>query len=61
MGQKGFWDKEKHRKNPIQLTLLLPKLNKIVPWENLRPTLEEIYEKERKSSFIRKHFSLLLK
>jgi IS5 family transposase len=60
MGQKGFWDREKRREDLIQLKPILPNLNHIIPWENFRATLEDIYPKERKSNAGRKHYDVIL-
>jgi len=60
MGQKIFWDKEKLRDDLNQFKPLLPNLNQIIPWENFRATLEDIYPKARKSNAGRKHYDVIL-
>lgn len=54
MSQPGFWDWEERQNRLNQKRDLLSKLNKIVPWETFRPTLESIYDKPRKSNAGRK-------
>ncbi|WP_026100947.1 IS5 family transposase [Synechococcus sp. PCC 7336] len=60
MGQKGFWDWEERRKKLSSKKPLLDRLNDIVPWEEFRPLLEQIHQKERKSNAGRKPFDVIL-
>jgi IS5 family transposase len=54
MSQPGFWDWEERQTKLTQKKDLLVRLNKIVPWEAFRPTLEKIHDKPRKSNAGRK-------
>jgi len=49
MSQPGFWDWEERQNKLNQKKDLLVRLNEIVPWQKLRPTLEKIHDKPRKS------------
>jgi IS5 family transposase len=54
MGQKGFWDEQERREKLHQKKLMLKWLNEHINWEDFRPILETIYDKERKSHAGRK-------
>ncbi len=54
MGQKGFWDEQERREKLNQKKPMLKWLNENINWEDFRPILETIYDKERKSNAGRK-------
>jgi IS5 family transposase len=54
MGQKGFWDEQERREKLHQKQPMLKWLNEHINWEDFRPILETIYDKERKSNAGRK-------
>ncbi|NJK27968.1 MAG: IS5 family transposase [Coleofasciculaceae cyanobacterium SM2_3_26] len=54
MGQLGFWDEQKRQEYLEQKHNLLVQLNRLVPWEEFRPLLEQVHQKERKSNAGRK-------
>jgi len=54
MGQQGFWDVQSRQQKLESKKDLLNRLNQMVPWESLRPTLKKIREKPRKSKAGRK-------
>lgn len=54
MGQQGFWDVQSRQQKLENKKDLLNRLNQMVPWESLRPTLKKIREKPRKSKAGRK-------
>ena len=54
MGQQGFWDVQSRQQKLESQKDLLNRLNQMVPWESLRPTLKKIREKPRKSKAGRK-------
>lgn len=60
MGQQGFWDVEARHEKLEQKQNLLVQLNQIIPWQELRPLLEQVHEKERKSNAGRKPIDVLL-
>ena len=49
MGQQGFWDVQSRQQKLERKKDLLTRLNQLVPWESLRPTLQKIRDKPRKS------------
>lgn len=54
MGQIGFWDVEERYTFLAQKHDLLPRLDKIIPWEMFLPVLNKVHDKERKSNAGRK-------
>ena len=60
MGQPGFWDlSEPHQKLAQQKSFWID-LDELVPWETLRPTLESLYDKPRKSPAGRKPIDVIV-
>jgi len=49
MGRKGFCDGQERREKSNQKKPMLKWLNENINWEDFRPLLEMIYERERKS------------
>jgi hypothetical protein len=49
MGQQGFWDVEARQAKLAAQQSTLERLNAVIPWEEFRPTLEQLHEKPRKS------------
>lgn len=60
MSQKGFWDWEERHQKLSHKKPLLDRLNEIVPWDEFRPLLERIHQKERKSQAGRKPIDVIL-
>ena len=60
MSQQGFWDWEERHQKLSNKKPLLDRLNEIVPWEEFRPLLEQIHQKERKSNAGRKPLDVIL-
>jgi len=54
MGQMSFWDGENRQKKLNNKKPLLSQLNELVPWEEFRPILEQIHDRERSSNAGRK-------
>lgn len=54
MGQLGFWNLEERYQKLQQKQDLLVNLNEVVAWEEFRPRLNQIHQKERKSPAGRK-------
>ena len=60
MGQQGFWDfNDRHQKLAAQKGFLL-ELDELVPWEVFRPSLEQLYDKPRKSRAGRKPIDVIV-
>lgn len=60
MSQKGFWDWEERHQKLSNKKPLLDRLNEIVPWEEFRPLLKQVHQKERKSNAGRKPLDVIL-
>ena len=60
MGQQGFWDLQSRQQKLESKKDFLTRLNCLVPWETLRPTLKKIRDKPRKSNAGRKPIDELL-
>lgn len=60
MGQQGFWDVEARQAKLAAKQSILERLNAVIPWEQFRPTLEQLYEKPRKSQAGRKPIDVIL-
>lgn len=60
MGQKGFWDFEERQQTLAKKKDVLNQLNTIIPWDNFRPILAQVHDKERKSDAGRKPFDVIL-
>lgn len=60
MAQIGFWDWEERQAKLAERKPLLVHLNQIIPWEDFRPILIQIYEKERKSKAGRKPLDVVM-
>jgi hypothetical protein len=60
MGQQGFWDVEARQAKLAAQQSILEHLNAVIPWEQFRPTLEQLYEKPRKSQAGRKPIDVIL-
>jgi IS5 family transposase len=60
MGQRGFWDQEERAKKLVEKRPTLERIKQIVPWEEFRPILESIYQKEHKSNAGRKPLDVIL-
>lgn len=60
MSQPGFWDWEERQNKLNQKRDLLVRLNEIIPWEEFRPTLEQIHDKPRKSNAGRKAIDVVV-
>ena len=60
MGQQGFWDLQSRQQKLESKKDFLTRLNRLVPWETLRPTLKKIRDKPRKSNAGRKPIDELL-
>ena len=60
MGQKGFWDEQERREKLNQKKPTLKWLNENINWQDFRPVLETIYDKERKSNAGRKPIDVIL-
>jgi transposase, IS5 family len=54
MGQKGFWDIEERESKLAKQNDLLPRLDRLICWQEFRPILSKIHDKERKSEAGRK-------
>ena len=53
--QPSFWDSQDPQEKLMQEIPMLGRLAKTVPWEDFRPLLESIFEREGKSPVGRKH------
>jgi hypothetical protein len=60
MGQQGFWDVEARQAKLAAQQSTLERLNAVIPWEEFRPTLEQLYEKPRKSQAGRQPTDVIL-
>jgi len=60
MHQHGLFDIQMRQNEIKQYATMLDKLNSIIDWEEFRPTLEMIRNKERKSNAGRKPFDVIL-
>uniref|UniRef100_B8HYT3 Transposase IS4 family protein n=1 Tax=Cyanothece sp. (strain PCC 7425 / ATCC 29141) TaxID=395961 RepID=B8HYT3_CYAP4 len=60
MGQQGFWDVEARQAKLAAKQNILERLNAVIPWENFRPILEQLYQKPRKSQAGRKPTDVIL-
>lgn len=60
MGQRGFWDLENREQKLSPKKPLLERLNQIIPWQDFRPILEKLYQKERKSNAGRQPIDVIL-
>lgn len=60
MGQKGFWDEQERREKLNQKKPILKWLNENINWQDFRPLLETIYDKERKSNAGRKPIDVMI-
>lgn len=60
MGQKGFWDEQERREKLNQKKPILKWLNENINWQEFRPLLETIYNKERKSNAGRKPIDVIV-
>ena len=60
ISQQSFWEEENRLKKLMQKKSILDRLAKTVPWEDFRPLLESIFEKERKSPAGRKRIDVLI-
>ena len=58
MHQHGLFDVQQRHEKIKQYATILNRLNTIINWEELRPTLETIRKKERKSNAGRKPFDV---
>ena len=53
--QPSFWDSQDPQETLMQENPILGRLAKVIPWEDFRPMLESIFDKEGKSPVGRKH------
>jgi len=60
MGQRSFFDIENRLQRISKLGDPLERLSVAIPWEQFRPLLEPVHEKERKSNAGRKPFDVVL-
>ena len=60
MGQIGFWDVEERYKFLAHKHELLPRLDKIIPWEMFLLVLNKVHDKERKSNAGRKPTNVMI-
>lgn len=56
----SFWDGENRQKKLNNKKPLLSQLNELVPWEEFRPILEQIHDRERSSNAGRKPLDVIL-
>ena len=54
VGQQGFWDDQKRLNKLREKKTTLEHLNATIPWQEFRPLLESVFEKDRKSPAGRK-------
>jgi IS5 family transposase len=59
MGQMSFFDADERLKSLSRLGDPLEPLNALIPWEDFRPLLSQVREKERKSKAGRKPFDVV--
>lgn len=60
MGQMSFFDIDERLKSLSRMRDTLEPLKALIPWEQFRPLLKGVHEKERKSNAGRKPFDALL-
>lgn len=60
MGQIVFWDVEERYMFLAHKHDLLPRLDKIIPWEMFLPVLNKVHDKERKSNAGRKPTDVMI-
>jgi len=60
MGQISFWDLENRQKKLKNKKTLLSQLNELVPWEEFRPILKQIHDRELSSNAGRKPLDVIL-
>lgn len=58
--QSGFFDIDDRHELLERLGYPLPKLQRCVDWEQFRPLLQKVYEKQRKSKAGRKPYDVVL-
>ena len=49
MGQLGFWDREKRQQKLDEKKALLKRLNEVIPWQEFRPLLERVNQRDTTS------------
>lgn len=60
MGQQSFWDWENRQNKLNEKKPFLNILNELIPWDEFRPVLEQIHQKDRKSNAGRKPIDVII-
>ena len=60
MGQRSFWDWESRQNKLNEKKPFLSTINMLVPWDEFRPILEQIHQKDRKSNAGRKPIDVII-
>lgn len=60
MGQLGFWDRKNRERKLDDKKALLQRLNEVVPWEQFRPTLNRVNQRDTQSNAGRKPNDVIL-
>ena len=60
MGQLGFWDREKRQQKLDEKKALLQRLNEVIPWQEFRPLIERVNQRDTTSRAGRKPTDVIL-